>query len=84
MGSEGLSQMIANEVSSSGFMPDFAYQMSVTIWFEPPTYRLRADCYYCPKYALKHIFQAELRAHVIVFKEILSYLKVFGLSKRYN
>ncbi len=58
MGSEGLSQMIANEVSSSGFMPDFAYQMSVTIWFEPPTYRLRA--------------------------EILSYLKVFGLSKRYN
>jgi len=37
MGPRGLSQMIANEVSSSSFMLDFAYQMSVTIWFEPQT-----------------------------------------------
>ncbi|PIN77565.1 hypothetical protein COV14_05440 [Candidatus Woesearchaeota archaeon CG10_big_fil_rev_8_21_14_0_10_33_12] len=37
MGPRGLSQMIANEVSSSSFMLDFAYQMNVTIWFEPQT-----------------------------------------------
>jgi len=60
------------------FNPRLPVRASLTrSCFEPPTYRLRADCYYCPKYALRHIFQAELQAH---FMEVLNYLKVFALK----